>query len=797
METHVDFASINDLFKRAASKGRFFLYEYEVYDLIRFVGSETPPRYEFLAKDQRFKAEMLNVFPGNKIVLKIVSSQILHKSEVGGVCIVEKDPRQVLSAIRRMRYEIPERMAGLIESEAIMKPAVYSDLKGQALRDAISGDIKGVILVQYMAPDSSEFGNELLVSLRWTREFGMIISAGLGGTDTELYAKRFRKGQAVVAANTALTDGQAFFELFRQTISYRKIAGLTRGRKRIVTDDQLLECFSALVQTGNQFSPVNPEAEFHIEELEINPFAFCDYLMLPLDGLCKFDPYRKPIDPRPVEKIDCLLHPTSIGIVGVSAKSANIGRIILDNVIATGFSMSKITLIHPGLNDLDGVRVIPRLVDLKEKVDLLILAVSATAIKQLVEDILEHDLANSVLLIPGGMGEKKGKERLTAEIKQKIRESRKKNEGPVFVGGNSLGILSHPGKYDAMFIPEKKLPKTRGEHIRKTALISQSGAYMITRMSKLSFLDPAYAVSIGNQIDVTASDILRFMNTLDDIKTVSFYIEGFCDEDGLVFTKAVKEAIPKGKEVILYKAGRTPEGKNATSGHTASIAGDYMVCESCVSQAGAIVAEDFTQFEGLLRLSSTMSDKLVTGNRLAAISNAGYESVGIADNILGEDYQLELAELSQTTHDLLEEVIKTAHLDSLVDVENPIDVTPMAGEGVYESSIRVLLNDKNVDAVIAAIVPLTPILHTLENEAEDFDFTSEKNLIKRISRLAADTTKPLVMVVDSGPLFDPLANALQHSGLPVFRSADRAVSALGKYIDGRLRMSKILDRLIA
>lgn len=72
-----------------------------------------------------------------------------------------------------------------------------------------------------MPPDSAAFGNELIVGLRRTREFGMVISAGLGGTDTELYAERFRKGQAIVAALTDMVDGRAFFDLYRRTVSYR------------------------------------------------------------------------------------------------------------------------------------------------------------------------------------------------------------------------------------------------------------------------------------------------------------------------------------------------------------------------------------------------------------------------------------------------------------------------------------------------------------------------------------------------------------------------------------------------
>lgn len=65
-------------------------------------------------------------------------------------------------------------------------------------------------MVQYMPADSEAFGNELIVGIRRTREFGMVINAGIGGTDTELFAERFRKGQAMAVAATALTDGPAF-----------------------------------------------------------------------------------------------------------------------------------------------------------------------------------------------------------------------------------------------------------------------------------------------------------------------------------------------------------------------------------------------------------------------------------------------------------------------------------------------------------------------------------------------------------------------------------------------------------
>jgi acyl-CoA synthetase (NDP forming) len=306
-------------------------------------------------------------------------------------------------------------------------------------------------------------------------------------------------------------------------------------------------------------------------------------------------------------------------------------------------------------------------------------------------------------------------------------------------------------------------------------------------MSKLTFLDPAYAISIGNQIDLTAGDFLHFLNGIEELQTIAFYMEGFCNHDGQNFAQAVRQAIPKGKEVIFYKAGRTPEGKNALSGHTASIAGDYMVCESCISQAGAMVAETFNVFEGLLRLSSTLHNKQIKGNRLAAISNAGYESVGIADNLLGEDYRLEIADLGENSRSRLQTILADAKLDSLAAVHNPLDITPMASEDVYVAVLETLLDDPDIDAVVIAIVPLSPILHTLPMEKGGNTCDAPPNsIVERITALGRASEKPLVVVVDSGPLYDFLAEDFQIHGLPVFRSADIAVGVLGKYMHNRL-----------
>ena len=782
MELNIDFEALTEIIRKADGEGRDSLFEYEVYDFLRLSGSETPPRTKFLPMGKTPNDEDLTGLPGDKVVLKIVSPTILHKTDVGGVMVGQNRPIRLRSRFRRMTSEVPERYADWIERNRAAAPAAYCTLEGDALRKAIKADVTGVLLCEYMPPDSHEFGNEMIVGIRRTREFGMVINAGVGGTHTEMYASRFRKGQAAVAASTEMIDGETFFELFKTTVAYRTMAGLTRGGKRIVTDEQLIECFSSFIPIANQYSPMNRSAPFVIEELEINPFAFTDFLMVPLDGLCKFSTPTALPPARPIHKIDNLLHPKSIGVVGVSSKGMNIGRIILQNILACGFDKEKVFIVRPGGGEIDGVKCVPSLSEAGEKLDLFVLAVSADQVPDMVAEIADGDLAETVLLIPGGLGETKGSEGKQQAIKEKINAAHLHDGGgPLFLGGNSLGILSHPGRYDTLFIPEEKLPKDHDEKERKTAFISQSGAYMITRMSKLPFMDPAYALSIGNQVDLTAGDLMRFFKNDPSIDILAVYIEGFQDLDGLAFAGAVREAVLAGKDVIFYKAGRTPEGKSATSGHTASLAGNYTVCESCVAQAGAMVARTFTEFEELYKLAAGLHDKTMGGTRIGAVSNAGYESVGMADNILGNDYRLTLESFTPETSERLAEILKESRLDTLVDVKNPMDINPMATDATYEAIMEAVIKDANIDMLVLCLVPLTGALKTLEDTLAD-----DSSIARRVPRLVQKFDKPVVAVVDSGRLFDPLENMLQESGVVTFRSSDRAVWTLGRYARARL-----------
>jgi acyl-CoA synthetase (NDP forming) len=301
-------------------------------------------------------------------------------------------------------------------------------------------------------------------------------------------------------------------------------------------------------------------------------------------------------------------------------------------------------------------------------------------------------------------------------------------------------------------------------------------------------------VSMGNQTDLTLGDMVSHFAEADDVDVIAVYAEGFNDMDGLNFCRAVRKAVRAGKDVVFYKAGRTPEGKSATSGHTASLAGDYAVCESCVRQAGAIVAHSFTQFENLFMLAERLNGKTIGGNRLAAVSGAGFEAVGMADSIQTDDYSMVLAPLADRTRESLTALVAANRLAGLVTVTNPLDITPAADDRVHAEAVRILASDPGVDAVVAGLDPMSPVMRTLADPDTPLTMDNERSIAALLAELLPRLDTPVIGVVDGGRQYDPLVDRLKEAGLCTFRTSDQAVAALAQYLDGRLNAARIRSR---
>ena len=632
---------------------------------------------------------------------------------------------------------------------------------------------------------------DLRISLVNTREFGLVLSAGPGGLDGVLAGDSTGAGRVYAAAE--LTDAADFLALFRRTLAYRKLALVSQRDGAPNPDAQLHGLFSRLLALAASLNAQGSSSTLALEVLELDPVHIAERPRGRVTRCTFGEPAARPLA-RPIHKIDKLLHPASIGIVGVSATSMNFGRIILRNVMASGYPREQLVVLRPGEQEVDGVRCVAGVSALGHKLDLLIVAIGADAVPALVEEIIAADAAHSVMLIPGGLGETEKSREPAARLAAIINAAHAApGGGPIFLGANCLGVVSHPGSYDSWFIPLERLPKPAKKPARNSVMLSQSGAFMITRLSQNPWLDPRYMLAVGNQTDLTHGDMLGFFAERSDIETIGLYIEGFKDGDGLDFAKAVRQAVLSGKQVVVYKAGATAPGAATAQGHTASLAGDPALFESVVSHAGAIVADDFTAFDDLFYIAGVLHHKTIGGKRLGAVSGAGFEAVGMADSIRVGDFEMEMGRLEPDTVAKVAAVLASRKLDALVEVRNPIDINPGADDEVHLQISEVFLQDPNIDAVVVGLDPTAPAVRALVQSSlrPGHDLQDPKSTAQLMPPLADRHDKPLIGIVDGGTLYDAMAARLMDQGVCVFRNCARGTQALVRYVEAR----RYADRL--
>ena len=161
------------------------------------------------------------------------------------------------------------------------------------------------------------------------------------------------------------------------------------------------------------------------------------------------------------------------------------------------------------------------------------------------------------------------------------------------------------------------------------------------------------------------------------------------------------------------------------------------------------------------------------------MSNAGFECVAMADAIGA----MSLPKFGESSTERIRKVFERCRIASVVDMHNPLDLTPMVDDAGYEEIARAILDDETLDGGVVGCVPLSGSLETFPLADGGF---AEGSVVARLARLRSETGKPWVAVVDSGSLFDPMARALEAGGVPTFRSADRALRLFGAFIRRRL-----------
>ncbi len=744
---------VRDVLARVRTAGRSALLEHEVYAVLAAAGFDVP-RFAYWAGEpgEALPAGIASLLAGaaGGVVLKIVSPGILHKSDVGGVATAPAEPGAVIAAARR----------------------VWDDV-GRRLPDE---ERSGVLVVERVETVAGSPASETLLSLKQDPAFGPVLVLGLGGVLTEWFGALSGGTSTVILQPGRVREGleRGVATLPAVALLFRPSRLHARPPLDLAATAARLEALGAVATAFGEAAQASGEDPLTLEELEVNPLLLAaDGRWIAVDGKGRIGRTTVTIPTRPLRKVKNLLEPKSAAVLGASASAMNPGRIILRNLkVSEGIRYGHLWAVHPKEEAIDGIPCVRTVADLPEKVDVAVISIPAEGARDAIRALTETVKAESIILIPGGFAET-GKRQLEDEIVSIMRESRSRpDEGPVLVGGNCLGIVSKH-QYNTFFLPQYKLPFHDAPGDRLLA-VSQSGAYLVSLTSNLDgIIFPKASISYGNQMDLTVSDFLEAAVEDEGVQVIACYIEGFKPLDGARFVDLARRLRGRGKRVLAFKAGKTALGAEATQSHTASLAGDYAVAESLMEGAGIVVAQTLDMLEDYTKAFTMLFDRLPRGNRLAVLSNAGFECSSVLDKLYG----LVPARLSEETKSKL-----AACLPDVAHADNPVDATPMAATRQFVAAAEAMIADEGVDALLVSPIPVTPALDNLSPDlaggTHRENIHSPGSLPSELLALFRKTGKPIAVSVDSGRLYDDFVQVLQRGGIPVWRKIDRASRAL-------------------
>jgi len=706
-----------------------FIPEHEIYELLSRVGIKTP-RYCFI--DDGSKISDAPFAGGDPVVIKGIARDLWHKSDHGALVFCDFDT----DVARETHSRMSARIGGQFDWLGTL---IAEKVKIQSARNAPS---------------------EIFVSLQRDRCCGAIISFGFGGLLTEDWARELKQSLLVWHASV-YTPEEAFEELKGHWLG-KILLGEARQAEALVDTETLLGFLKKLWKLDEVM------AREQLGLLEMNPLVIDragDIVAIDGVGLRSEEAHAEPC-PVPVQD-DSFLKPGRIALAGVSAKAGSVGGLILENLRQSSLPEDDLVVVKPGIDSFGGIRCVPDVAALADDpVDVLILALPAERCVQMLEQLCaEGGGAEVVYIVAGGIGDGADKSGFGERLSELVESRRQSGQWcPAIVGPNGLGMLLSPLKLNSLFIPQSKL-NVQFTPDSDVALISQSGAFLITRLSRHSNLSLKYGFSIGNQLDMKLSDFMALMARDKSVRVLGVYVEGFVGADVCAVARLVEEFRAENRHVIIYKGGRSQLGQTAAASHTGAMTGDYHVQKRLLLKAGAILAESFNQFNAVLKWMAAYP-QLHTLGKLAIVTNAGYETVGSVDT-LGDNDSERLYELNEDDRTALGEVLQRHNMQGLVAASNPLDLTPMADEAVYFDCVKAMI-DFGAGVVMVGLVPLSEQLDTQQ-------LTQAEVFAARLKSLARSSGRLIGVVIDAGVPYQRYKAVFERQGFPVFDGMDMGV----------------------
>ncbi len=515
---------------------------------------------------------------GFPVVLKIVSPDILHKTEAGGVLVGVSTSDDVSAGFDRI----------------IANAKAYN----------AAAHIEGVQVQQMVGG-----GQEVIIGAVTDPTFGKVVAFGLGGVLVEVLKDvTFRLAPLDQKQALSMVDGIAAAEVLKGA----------RGADP-VDSDTLADVIRRVSELVTDF----PE----IAEFDLNPVfaskdgAIAADVRIILQSGAVEEKRRIPQE-EILRVMTRLMNPKAVAVIGASDQEGKIGNSVMRNLINGGYQ-GGIFPINPKADEILGKKAYASVKDIPGEVDVAVFAIPAKFVPAALEDCGDKGIPAAVL-IPSGFAET-GNHELQDEIVE-IAQRR----GIRMLGPNIYGYYYTPRNLCATFC-------TPYDVKGGVALSSQSGGIgmAILGFARSTKMGVSAIVGLGNKADVDEDDLLTYFGQDDNTNVVAMHLEDL--KDGRAFVEAAQRTVTK-KPIIVLKAGRTAMGARAASSHTGALAGDDKVYDDILRQAGVIRAyglNDMLEYARGVPLLPTPQ-----GENVVIITGAGGSGVLLSDSVVNEGLSL-------------------------------------------------------------------------------------------------------------------------------------------------------------
>jgi acetyl coenzyme A synthetase (ADP forming)-like protein len=506
---------------------------------------------------------------GFPVVMKIVSPQILHKTEAGGVLVGVKTAEAATQGF-----------ATIIENARKYDPK--AEIVGVQIQQMLSG------------------GHEVIIGAVTDPAFGKLVAFGLGGVLVEVLKDiTFRLAPATQEDALSMLDGIQAAEILRGV----------RGAKPV---DR--EALSSMIERVSSLVADFPE----ISELDLNPVFASEKGATAADVRVVLNFNPPPARYRPeqkliVEQMNRIMRPNAVAVIGASAENGKIGNSVMKNLINGGYQ-GTIYPIHPSADNILGRKAYKSVKDVPGEIDVAVFAIPAKFVAQALTEVGEKKIPGAVL-IPSGFAETGN----VAGQNELIEIGRK--YGVRLMGPNIYGFYYTPKNLCATFC-------TAYDVKGKAALSSQSGGIgmAIIGFSRSAKMGVSAIVGLGNKSDIDEDDLLTFFEQDDNTQIIAQHCEDL--KDGRSFAEVAKR-VSKKKPVVVLKAGRTSMGARAASSHTGALAGNDRIYEDVFKQSGVIRARSLREMLDFARGIPVLPTP--KGNNVVIITGAGGSGVLLSD----------------------------------------------------------------------------------------------------------------------------------------------------------------------